>query len=288
MVQKNSGLGRGLDALLDTDSVQPQGASSISEIEISKIFPNPDQPRHTFNEEALEELAASIREFGVVSPITVRENTDGTYMIIAGERRWRASQRAGLTLIPAYIKKASDEQVMAMAMIENVQRENLDAIEIALGYQRLMSEYDFTQEKLSERIGKKRTTISNYLRLLNLPAEIQIGVKEKKIDMGHARALLGTENTADQIMLYKRIIKDGLSVRKVEDMVRDMHEDKSETKPSRTMVRLTEPIVSLQKDLIKKLGRKVRISQDLTGAGKLSIAFDTQEDLAQVLQLLNQ
>ncbi|MBQ3913829.1 MAG: ParB/RepB/Spo0J family partition protein, partial [Paludibacteraceae bacterium] len=172
MTMKKTGLGRGLDALIDTSHVDTVGASSINEVDISKIVANPNQPRHTFDEEALTELASSIREHGVISPITLRKNDDDTYMIIAGERRFRASKMAGLQTIPAYIRTAKDEEVMEWSLVENIQRENLDAIEIALAYQRLMDEYTLTQERLSERVGKKRATVANYLRLLKLPAEI--------------------------------------------------------------------------------------------------------------------
>ena len=214
-MKKITDLGRGLDALIDTSHVDTNGGSSISEIELSKIVANPDQPRRTFDEEALQELSDSIREHGVISPITLRDNGDGTYMIIAGERRFRASKLAGLERIPAYIRTAKDEQVMEWALIENIQREDLDAIEIALAYQRLMDDYNLTQERMSERVGKKRATVANYLRLLKLPAEIQVGIKEKKIDMGHARAILATPSAERQLALYQRILKEGLSVRKV-------------------------------------------------------------------------
>ena len=176
-MKKLHGLGRGLDALIDTTHVTTAGSSSISEIALSKIYANPNQPRHTFDEEALDELAQSIAKHGVISPITLRKDNDGRYMIIAGERRYRASKMAGLQTIPAYIRTAKDEQVMEWALIENIQREDLDAIEIALAYQRLMDDYDLTQERMSERVGKKRATVANYLRLLKLPAEIQLGIK---------------------------------------------------------------------------------------------------------------
>ena len=193
MVMKRSALGRGLDALITMDDLKTGGSSSISEIELSKIQPNPDQPRSVFEEETLEELAVSIRSLGVIQPITLKETGTDKYMIISGERRYRASLMAGLERIPAYIKTAADENVVEMALIENIQREDLNSIEIALAYQKLIDSYGLTQEKLSERVGKKRATIANYLRLLKLPAEIQVGPKDKKIDMGHARALLPVE-----------------------------------------------------------------------------------------------
>lgn len=267
-MKKLTGLGRGLDALIDT-RITTGGSSSISEVELSSIVANPDQPRRNFNEEAMEELSDSIREHGVISPITLRKNDDGTYMIIAGERRFRASKMAGLTTIPAYIRTAKDEEVMEWALIENIQREDLDAIEIALAYQRLMDDYQLTQERMSERVGKKRATIANYLRLLKLPAEIQIGIKEKKIEMGHARAILATPSAERQLALYQRILKEGLSVRKVEALAQ---EEKQEGK--RTKEKSANPYTALEKELSAKTGLKVKIQE-----GKVSIAFANEEEL---------
>ena len=210
MVMKRSALGRGLDALITMDDLKTGGSSSINEIELSKIQPNPEQPRSVFEQEALDELAASIRTLGVIQPITLKEIESDKYMIISGERRYRASLAAGLTSIPAYIRTAEDDNVVEMALIENIQREDLNSIEIALAYQKLIDNYGLTQEKLSERIGKKRTTIANYLRLLKLPAEIQVGLKDKRIDMGHARALIPVDDPEVQLALYEQIIQDGL------------------------------------------------------------------------------
>ena len=225
-MEKKSALGRGLGALIDIQpTVQTSGSSLIDEVELSKIEANPDQPRTNFNEEALQELAASIAELGVVQPITIREIAPEKYMIIAGERRFRASKLAGLTKIPAYIKRVSDETMMEMALVENIQREDLNAIEIALTYQRLLDEYKFTQEKLSERVGKKRATVANYLRLLKLPAEIQLGLTKKEIDMGHARALINVEDPTKMIKLYEEVVAKGYSVRKVEELVRQLNEE---------------------------------------------------------------
>ena len=218
--QKRNALGRGLDALLSMDDVKTEGSSSINEIELAKITVNPNQPRREFDETALQELADSIAEIGIIQPITLRKLSDDEYQIIAGERRYRASQKAGLKTIPAYIRTADDENMMEMALIENIQREDLNSIEIALAYQKLIDSYGLTQEKLSERVGKKRATIANYLRLLKLPAEIQVGLKDKKIDMGHARALLPVEDPEVQLALYEQILADGLSVRNVEEIVR--------------------------------------------------------------------
>ena len=271
-MKKLTGLGRGLDALIDT-RITTGGSSSISEVELSSIVANPDQPRRNFNEEAMEELADSIREHGVISPITLRKNDDGTYMIIAGERRFRASKMAGLTTIPAYIRTAKDEEVMEWALIENIQREDLDAIEIALAYQRLMDDYQLTQERMSERVGKKRATIANYLRLLKLPAEIQIGIKEKKIEMGHARAILGCKSAEQQLILYKRILRDGLSVRRVEEWV-------SNAKPVDLTPRAPQSstFTDMQQRLESTLGAKVR----LTGKS-VTISFKNEQQLQQLI-----
>lgn len=268
-MKKTTGLGRGLDALIDTTRVDANGGSSISEVEISKIYANPDQPRHTFDEEALEELTDSIREHGVISPITLRKNDDGTYMIIAGERRWRASKQAGLNSIPAYVRTAKDEQVREWALIENIQREDLDAIEIALAYQRLMDDYQLTQERMADRVGKKRATVANYLRLLKLPAEIQIGIKEKRIDMGHARAILGSQSTEQQLDIYKKILSDGLSVRRVEQLVSEQKKEKTKTKEKEVVCYPEE-----QQWLSERLGHKVKVAD-----GKIIIYFDGQEGL---------
>ena len=272
---KTTGLGRGLDALIDSNHIEIRGGSSINEVELGKIAANPNQPRRTFDNEALTELADSIREHGVISPITLRKNDDGTYMIIAGERRFRAAKLAGLKTIPAYIRTAKDEQVMEWALIENIQREDLDAIEIALAYQRLMDDYSLTQEKMSERVGKKRATIANYLRLLKLPAEIQLGIKEKKIDMGHARAILGSQSTEQQLALYKRILNEGLSVRKVEELATQA----KPVAPKASKAQVQYP--AQEQELSVRLGRKVKIS------GKsITITFKNEKDLNELIERL--
>ena len=270
-MKKSLGLGRGLDALIDTTHISTAGSSSINEIALDKIYPNPDQPRRTFDEEALEELAQSIKEHGVISPITLRKDANNKYMIIAGERRFRASKIAGLNSIPAYIRTAKDEQVMEWALIENIQREDLDAIEIALAYQRLMDEYNLTQERMSERVGKKRATVANYLRLLKLPAEIQLGIKEKKIDMGHARAILGSPSPEQQLSIYKRILQNGLSVRKVEELV-------SDTKTAKKELRTTPSYTQQEAFLQEKLGGKAKIV-----GKKITISFRNEEELNFIL-----
>ena len=221
--KRYSALGRGLDALISTDDVRPQGSSTINEIEIDQIEANPNQPRREFDEEALQELANSIREIGIIQPITLRQVAEDRYQIIAGERRWRASQIAGLTAIPAYIRTIKDENVMEMALVENIQREDLNAIEIALAYEHLLSNSGMTQEKVSERVGKSRTAITNYLRLLKLPAQVQMALQKKEIDMGHARALLSIDSPSLQIKVFKEIQKNGYSVRKVEEIAKQLN-----------------------------------------------------------------
>ncbi len=295
MAKGESRLGRGLGALIDTDTINTGGSSSINEVEIRLIKANPHQPRTHFDEEALNELSASIREIGVISPITLRKNEDGTYLIIAGERRYRASKQAGLKTIPAYIKTAADDEVMEMALIENIQREDLNAIEIALSFYRLMEEYKLTQERLSERVGKKRTTIANYLRLLKLPAEIQMGIKDKKIDMGHARAILGVNEPEIQLHLYEAILKENYSVRKVEDIVRQYSEtgkietggDKAKREPAENPVKDLKEFDELQKQLSKRLGTKIKLTCDTSGKGKITIPFANDEELGRIMELFD-
>ncbi len=287
---KYTGLGRGLGALIDTEHINTSGSSSISEVEMDLIFANPNQPRSHFDEDTLTELAASIRELGVISPITLRKNEDSTFLIIAGERRFRASKLVGLKSIPAYIKTAADEQVMEMALIENIQREDLNAIEIALTFYRLMEEYKLTQERLSERVGKKRTTIANYLRLLRLPAEIQVGIKNKKIDMGHARAILGLSEPDTQLNLYESIVKNNYTVRKVEELVRLYMETGSFDVKHKVLL---NPVNGLQEfdDLKKQLSRvfggKVQFSCNPDGKGKISIPFSNDEELTHIMELFD-
>ena len=220
--KKYNALGRGLDALISTEAVRTQGSSTISEIPLDQIEPNPDQPRNLFNEEALEELAHSISEIGIIQPITLRQVAENKFQIIAGERRWRASQLAGLKTIPAYIRTIKDESVMEMALVENIQREDLNPVEIALAYEHLLERSGMTQEKVSERVGKSRTAITNYLRLLKLPAQVQMSLQKREIDMGHARALLAVDSPSLQLKLFKETLKNGWSVRKVEKMAQHL------------------------------------------------------------------
>lgn len=293
-------LGRGLDALITIEEVKTEGSSSINEISLSEIKANPDQPRRVFDEEALRELATSIRQIGVIQPITLRQVEDGTYQIIAGERRYRASLLAELETIPAYIRTAKDETVMEMALIENIQREDLNSIEIALAYQNLIESYNLTQEKLSERVGKKRTTIANYLRLLKLPAEIQMGIRDKKIDMAHARTIVTLEDAAAQLEIYELILDEGLSVRKVEEYVRAiakgeklediLKEDKvvETVKKSGVKKATPEEFDILKKHLAKFFQSKVQLTCNEQGKGKISIPFKSEEELERIIAMFDQ
>lgn len=288
--KKYNALGRGLDALISTEGVRPQGSSTINEIPISQIEANPNQPRREFDSEALQELATSIREIGIIQPITLRQIDDNRFQIIAGERRWRASQIAGLTAIPAYIRTISDESIMEMALVENIQREDLNAIEIALAYQHLLENDGMTQEKVSERVGKSRAAIANYLRLLRLPAQIQLSLQKKEIDMGHARALLSIDSPSLQIKLYKEIMKNNYSVRKVEEMVsllKNGEEISSGTKKIVAKQQLPEEFSVLKDRLSEFLNTKVQFSCNPKGKGKISIPFNNEEDLERILTLFD-
>lgn len=289
--QRRNALGRGLDALLSMEEVKTEGSSSINEIELSKISVNPNQPRREFDETALEELADSIREIGIIQPITLRKVSDDEYQIIAGERRYRASQKAGLDTIPAYIRTADDENVMEMALIENIQREDLNSVEIALAYQHLIEQYDLTQERLSERVGKKRTTIANYLRLLKLPAPIQMALQNKQIDMGHARALITLGDPKQQVKIFEEILEHGYSVRKVEEIVKSLSEGeavKSGTKkitPKRA--KLPEEFNMLKQHLSGFFNTKVQLTCSEKGKGKISIPFSNEEELERIMEIFD-
>lgn len=285
MAVKRNALGRGLDSLISVGDIQTGGSSAINEIRVEDIKPNPNQPRRTFDEETLGELAASIKELGVVQPLSVRDMGDGTYQIIAGERRWRAAGLAGLNTVPAYVRSASDSEVTEMALIENIQREDLNAIEVALAFRNLIDTYNLTQEKLSERLGKKRATIANHLRLLKLPAEIQLGLRDHKLDMGHARALLSVDNPKHQLKLYNLIVKEGISVRKVEELAKRYAEEKDIR--TEAIKPLKRDFSSMQKRLKHSLGRDVKISQNSDGKGRLTINFSTLQDLDALVEILS-
>ncbi len=289
MAMKRNALGRGLDSLLSIGDVNTDGSSAISEIEISRIVPNPDQPRRTFDEETLEELAASIRELGVVQPLTLRLTEDGDYQIIAGERRWRAAKKAGLFTVPAYVRTVSDTEMTEMALIENIQREDLNSIEVALGFKKLIDTYHLTQERLSERLGKKRATIANHLRLLRLPAEIQLGLRDRKLDMGHARAILAIADPKQQLKIYQRILNEGLSVRAVEELGRKLAEGSSANK-EKEGVQSSEKapeIVNLEKSLSDTFTIPVSVSRNKNGRGSITLKFSSDAQLQKLVEMLN-
>lgn len=289
--KKFPALGRGLDALISTDDVRTDGSSSISEVPLDRIKANPNQPRRDFTPETLQELAGSIREIGIVQPITLRQMEDGFYQIIAGERRWRASQMAGLRSIPAYIRTADDENMMQMALVENIQREDLNAIEIALAYQKLIDNYELTQDQLSEKVGKKRTTIANYLRLLKLPAPVQMALQNKQIDQGHARALLGLADPTLQIKLFTEIQANGYSVRQVEEMVKAINNGETVKSGRKKLVgkgeRLPEEFHLLRTKLSDFFQTKVQMTCSSQGKGKISIPFSSEEELERIIALFD-
>ena len=291
MAQKRNALGRGLDALLSMDEVQTGGSSSINEIELSRIVVNPNQPRREFDPVALQELADSIAEIGIIQPVTLRQMVDGNYQLIAGERRFRASQMAGLETIPAYIRTADDENVMEMALIENIQREDLNSMEIALAYQHLLDQYGLTQERLSERVGKKRTTIANYLRLLKLPAPIQIGLKNKQIDMGHARALVTLGDPKLQVRLFEEILEHGYSVRKVEELVKSLSAGEAvrsgDRKIAPRQAKLSAEFDVLKQQLSHFFNAKVQLTCSEKGKGKISIPFNNEEELERIIGMFD-
>ena len=283
------GNGRGLDALIDTGDVRTQGSSNLNEIEISLIEPNPNQPRREFDQEALQELANSIREVGIIQPITLRQMDNGKYQIIAGERRWRASQIAGLTSIPAYIRTVEDDNVMEMALVENIQREDLNAIEIALAYQHLAEATGMTQEKISSRVGKSRTSVTNYMRLLKLPAQIQMALKNKDIDMGHARSLLAIESPSQQLKLFKEIQRNNYSVRKVEEMVQLIKNGENLQQAKKTVgVRQLPLEFSILRDRLSELFHvKVQMTCSPQNKGKICIPFNNEDELERVMNIID-
>ena len=285
-------LGRGLDALLQTEVIQTNGSSNLSEVRMDDIRPNPNQPRREFDDDSLQELANSIRQIGLVQPITVRDMGDGTYTIIAGERRWRACQRVGLTTIPAYIRTVDDENMLEMALVENIQREDLTAIEVALAYQSLIEQYSLTQDQLSEKVGKNRATIANYLRLLKLPASVQMALRNREIDMGHARALLSIADPKAQLKVFAEMKKGRLSVREIEKMVRQLSEGGSvKTKSGKRIKQkgsnLSADYSLLQEGLRKIFKTKVEMTCSNTGKGKISIPFANESELERIIEMLD-
>ena len=285
MALKRNALGRGLDSLISMGDIRTEGSSAISEIDVDRITPNPDQPRRTFDETTLNELAASIRELGVVQPLTLRMGDGGNYQIIAGERRWRAAQKAGLASVPAYVRTVSDSEMTEMALIENIQREDLNAIEVALGFKKLIDIYNLTQERLSERLGKNRATIANHLRLLRLPAEIQLGLRDRKLDMGHARAILSVEDPKIQLKLYKQVIKEGLSVRAVEELGRKLAEGESLDKPAKEKNEKSEDMRILEKDFSNYFSMPVKVARSQNGKGSVTFKFSSDDELHQLVKI---
>ena len=280
------GSGRGLDALIDTSEVKTQGSSNLSEIPIEQIEPNPDQPRRDFDATAMQELATSIQTMGIIAPITLRQVSNNRYQIIAGERRWRALQIAGLKTMPAYIRTADDESVMELALVENIQREDLNAIEIALAYEHLAETSGMTQEKISERVGKSRTAVTNYMRLLKLPAQIQMALKNREIDMGHARALLALDSPSMQLKLFKEVQKNQFSVRKVEEMVQALKNGESMQTAGKTVAakaQMPKGYMELKNLLADRVQAKVQLTCAAGGKGKISIAFTDADDLRRIM-----
>lgn len=288
---KRNALGRGLDSLISMDDVPARGSSAINEIPLDQITPNPEQPRSTFDEEALAELAASIRELGIIQPLSLRKMGPDLYQIIAGERRFRAAKMAGLSTIPAYIRTANDSEITEMALIENIQREDLNAIEIALTFKKLIDQYSLTQERLSDRVGKKRATIANFLRLLHLPAEVQLGLRDRRIDMGHARALLGIADPTAQLKLYNRILKEGLSVRKVEELAkawRDNAEAAVDAEGAKGQAANSHDFDLLRNHLTARFGTPVKFSCDRSGKGSIAFTFKNEDELERLISLFDQ
>ncbi len=287
---KKQALGRGLGALIDDaerEKLEQKVAANL-EISIDNIELNPFQPRTRFDEQLLEELASSIRKLGIVQPLTVREIDGNRYQLIAGERRLKAARMAGLKTIPAYLRTADDQAMLELALVENIQREDLDAIEIAISYQRLIEECNLTQEKLSERVGKQRSTVTNYLRLLKLPAEIQLGIKNKQLTMGHARTLINIEDTEQQIKVYYRIIDDGLSVRKTEELVRKMQMTRlKDPEKNEKKKQLNEDFQNLSGHLSEIFKSEVQFRINQKGKGKIVIPFDNTEQMERILEVLD-
>lgn len=287
-MKKQKGLGRGLDAIFGTEKIDLKAApmSKMLEIEVEKIIPNPTQPRTEFDEEALDELANSIRQLGIIQPITVRKAEDEKYIIISGERRWRAAQRADLKCLPAYVREVDDENLHAMALVENIQRQDLNAIEIALGMQRLLEECNLTQDALSEKVGKKRSSVANYLRLLKLPNEVQLALKEGLISMGHAKAIAGAPEE-EQVRLVKKCIKKALSVRQIEELVRAMND--AQTKPIRENEEeeYPESYSRLVERLEQLFTSEIAIKRSKSGGGKITIGFTSDEEIEQIIARLS-
>ena len=290
-MSKKNVLGRGLGALIEEAEPITAAGKSVTggtEIDINLIDANPFQPRTVFDEEALEELATSIREIGVIQPITVRELENGRYQLITGERRYRAARIAGLLQIPAYVRTANDQGMLEMALVENIQREDLNAVDIAISYQRLVEECSLTQEDLSLRVGKKRATVSNYLRLLKLPAEIQVGIRDNKISMGHARSLVAIENPKDQLRLFKLVIEKELSVRKAEELARKLEQDQQKKLASQSAQQeVPQPYEDLKNQLSAFFSTGISFQRSNNGKGKIIIPFRSDDELERIIGIFD-
>ena len=284
--QKRNALGRGLDALLSMDDVKTEGSSSINEIELAKITVNPNQPRREFDETALQELADSIAEIGIIQPITLRKLSDDEYQIIAGERRYRASQRAGLKTIPAYIRTADDENMMEMALIENIQREDLNPIEEAFAYKRLLEEFNLKQDEVAERVSKSRTAVTNSIRLLKLNEKVQQMVIDDMIQTGHARALLGIEDLEKQYMMAQKVFDEKLSVRETEKLVKKVQKEKEEVEKTKMDKQLEIVYQDLEEKMKQILGTKVSINAKDENKGKIEIEYYNKEDLDRLIDMI--
>lgn len=297
MSNKRNALGKGLSALLEnasTDITTNSRATelgavvgAVTNLPLNQIEANPFQPRSHFEEQALSELAESIKIHGIIQPVTVRKMGYDRFQLISGERRFRASQLAGMEFIPAYVRVANDQSMLEMALVENIQRENLDAIEIAISYKRLIDECSLTQEQLSEKVSKQRSTVTNYLRLLKLPAEVQLGIREKKITMGHARALINVEKSDDMVDIYHQIMENDLSVREVEELTRDKKKIEPRMKHKNLTGDLDEKYKDKIKSLSKQYGAKIELKSNTQGEGKLIIPFNSEDDLDKLIDALD-
>lgn len=290
MPNKRSALGRGLDALISMDDAPARDSSAINEISLDQISPNPEQPRVDFDDDALDELASSIRELGIIQPLSLRKIGPEAYQIIAGERRFRAARLAGLTSVPAYIRTADDAMLTEMALIENIQRQDLNAIEIALTFKKLIDRFELTQENLSKRIGKKRATIANFLRLLRLPAEVQLGLRDGHIDMGHARALLSLDSPALQLKVYNQILAKNLSVRRVEELVKKLQQQATDAAAATQAPasRYTpEDLGLLKRHLSAAFKTPVQFTCNAAGRGKIAFQFDNEDQMQRLLALFD-
>lgn len=286
---KKSALGRGLGALIDgvEKEALEKKVEANHDIPVSSIDANPFQPRTTFDEQALEELSASIKKLGIIQPLTVRDAGGGRYQLIAGERRLRAAKLAGLTLVPAFIRTADDQLMLELALVENIQREDLDAIEVAISFQRLIEECQLTQEQLSERVGKQRSTVANFMRLLKLPPEIQLGIRNKKLMMGHARALVGIDDPKKQMAVYYKVVENQLSVRETETLVRSLQNESLNKSKITKRQELNKDYEELSNHLNDLFSTKIRFNINEQGKGKIVIPFDNNEEMERILGLFD-